>query len=317
MRTPLSSARAGYVRSICTWLAGPILAVGCASTGPLEQEMQRMREDFRRMNADLDAMRGKLERVETSVSLLSSRGRSSETVPVAAAKRPRNGSGSFGGGGVPRLPVVRIERSEEEPLGAADDGGAPVEIRLGPSEGPVERLEVDHDVLARPDPVLGNQPVPKVPARAEPKAEKKTPESSLVPEGSAGGSTAKHDYEVALATLREKALPGDARDLFNEFLDNYPGSSLIDNARYWIGECDIAEGKFEAAVEALSKVVSEHPNSPKVPYALLRIGESWIKLGDTEQATTFLRRVTAEHAGSDAAVEANKVLKNLNSGENS
>ncbi|MBI2377388.1 MAG: tetratricopeptide repeat protein [Deltaproteobacteria bacterium] len=297
-------------------LAAPIVFVACASTAPIEQEMARMRDDFRRMNSDLEATREKLARVEASVSLLASRSKAAEAAPVSVARKKKD-QGTFGGN-TRRLPVVRIEAPTDDALlGASDDGGAPIEIRMGPEDGAVDRLEVDHDVLSKPDPVLGSVPAPKPPA-VKPVVKDPHPKNEPAPTSEPASSlTPKKEYELALAELRERALPADARGLFQAFIASHPESSLVDNARYWLGECDIAEGKYEAAIESLSKVLSDHPNSPKVPYALLRIGESWIKLGDTEQATTFLRRVTAEHVGSDAAVEANKVLKNLNSGENS
>lgn len=280
------------------WGAGLVLALSsaCASMSATDEELARLRRDLHAVRAELAATKSDVQRLEGQVTLLSAgerRGPSSAvaTVPTAPVERPAAASATAPR---PTLPVVRLERPATAPHGrtrdpdggAVDDGSPPILIRVGPSDAG-EKLAVDREVLEKPDPVLSSKG-----ARATEKRE-------------------KSDYEAALATLREKAQPAEARTLFQAFQARYPRSGYADNVAYWLAECSAAEGQWARAIEELSKLVSERPGAAKVPDALLLTAEAWLKLGKSKEAEDVLRRLIKSHPNSAARAAADKRLAEL------
>jgi TolA-binding protein len=68
----------------------------------------------------------------------------------------------------------------------------------------------------------------------------------------------EHDYENALAASYE-------------FIRSNPGSALVPNAYFWIGESLYSLGRLEEAERVFAKVVREYPQSYKVEAASYRL----------------------------------------------
>ncbi len=102
-----------------------------------------------------------------------------------------------------------------------------------------------------------------------------------------------------------------ARNGFEEYLRQYPDTDLADNARYWIGECYYAEGKFEEAVQAFNKVVTRYPTGNKVPRAMLKAGYAQLELGKKDDAKKMFQKVLDAYPLSSEADQAKAKLKEL------
>lgn len=262
------------------------LASGCASTGGVETEVSRLRREVHSLKSELAETRLEIERLQTQVTGL-------RAVPVQATE---TSAVAPAGPAIPKLPVVRLRRPErrapasggEDPdLGAIDDGGPPVLIKVGPGAGGDEKLPVDHEVLKKPDPVLSSAAKSKKDIEGE--------------------------YKLALDTLREQQRPGEAKALFVAFRQRYPSSELIDNAAYWIAECSFLLEQHQGAIREFEELIEKHPMSSKVPDALLRVGQSWAKLGKPESARSSWERVRSGYPDSEAAQAADKALRALSS----
>ena len=82
--------------------------------------------------------------------------------------------------------------------------------------------------------------------------------------------------------LREKSKFDDARDLFREVRDSYPGSPLAAEAQYLEAECAYADGSYTGAGELFAKFAEDRPFSrhlPVVERRLYDIGEWLIEDG--------------------------------------
>jgi len=232
-------------------------------------------------------MRAELADTKSTVAALSDRitlltARNNAPASTVAAMSPNSPLAT--------LPVVRLEKKREKAgsadNGAIDDGSPPILIKVGPNDT-AEKLSVDHEVLAKPDPVLSAKGV-----RATEKRE-------------------KADYDVALATLREQVKPDEARKLFVAFTARYPKSDLADNVAYWMSECSFAEGQWARAIDEMSKLMTDRPQSSKVPDALLRTAEAWLKLGKAREAEEVLRRLIKNYPNSAARPAADQRLTEL------
>lgn len=265
-----------------------LLASGCAGSGQVERELSNLRQEMRALRAELAEESQARERLESRVTLLTADRRGPSGASSAAAAighHADRAAASETEPTLPELPVVKLpaEQRGHDGLGAVDDGGAPVMIRLGPGGGD-ERLPVDHAVLAKPDPVLGTSRVRESEASSPP-----------------SGKTMNEHYARALSKLRQENDPKGARRLLTDFIERYPKSDLGSNAAFWLGECSLVEKNYARAAQEFERLLTDHPQSAKIPDALLRLALSLKKLGKQREADEVARRLMNEHPDSEAA----------------
>ena len=98
---------------------------------------------------------------------------------------------------------------------------------------------------------------------------------------------------------------------FQEYLNNFPGTDLADNATYWIGECYYRQKRYRQAADQFQQVLAKYPRSDKAAGALLKRGYALIELGDRTQGVTQLRQVVRQYPTSDEANLARQRLREL------
>ena len=126
------------------------------------------------------------------------------------------------------------------------------------------------------------------------------------------GGTDEDNYQAAFELLKERNYELASLS-FIRFLAAYPGSSLIDNAQYWLSESYYASNQFDQALSQFTKVVNEYPRSRKIPDALLKIGYCNYELGNWDQARLVLNRIQTEYPQSTVAKLAEQRIKIMNS----
>ena len=104
---------------------------------------------------------------------------------------------------------------------------------------------------------------------------------------------AKNDYDKGNFEL---ALAG-----FQNYVAQFPDTSQVDKAQYWVGECYYSKKDFTKAIEAFNKVIKNYPKSEKVPGAKLKIGLSYVNEKNIAKAKEYLNKVIKEHPGSNEA----------------
>jgi tol-pal system protein YbgF len=109
----------------------------------------------------------------------------------------------------------------------------------------------------------------------------------------------------------QKGQYDDSIRAFSDFLQAYPDTPLVPNARYWMGEAYMNLKDQEKAIVSFQEVIDKYPNSEKVPRALLRQAEAFGALGDKKSSTTLLKRVIELYPKSDEARIAERLLRNL------
>jgi len=128
-----------------------------------------------------------------------------------------------------------------------------------------------------------------------------------IPEGSD-----RDNYQVALELLREERYDMAAK-AFQQFLVEFPGSELANNAQYWLAESYYASNKFEQALADFQVVIDKYPQSRKVPDALLKMGYCNYSLKRWVVARETLTRVQAEYPETTAARLAGQYLQRMDS----
>jgi tol-pal system protein YbgF len=98
---------------------------------------------------------------------------------------------------------------------------------------------------------------------------------------------------------------------FQDFLNQYPSSSLAPNAQYWLGEAHYVNRDFAAAESAFQAVLDKYPTSGKAPDAMLDLGNTQLAQGKTAKGRATLHRVASQYPGTDAANRAQTRLKQI------
>ena len=103
----------------------------------------------------------------------------------------------------------------------------------------------------------------------------------------------------------------DSIRAFSDFVQSYPDTPLVPNARYWTGEAYMNLKDPEKAIVSFQEVIDKYPKSEKAPRALLRQAEAFGDLGDKKSSTTLLKRVIELYPKTDEARIAERLLRNL------
>jgi tol-pal system protein YbgF len=117
-------------------------------------------------------------------------------------------------------------------------------------------------------------------------------------------------YKKAFDLLKDGKY-GESSAAFTQFINNYPQSSLIDNAHYWQGEAYYVGKDFTAALRSFKTVVEKYPDSRKLPDAWLKIGYCQYELKNWKESRDALNRVMKISADSQAAKLAEQRLAKL------
>ena len=131
---------------------------------------------------------------------------------------------------------------------------------------------------------------------------------------SGGGAAAPLSDRTAYARAFDTLKRGnysEAVGAFQGFMKDYPGSGLLDNAQYWIGEAYYVTRDFDHAAQAFRAVGERWPTSRKAPDAMLKLGYTQIELKHLTEARATLSQVAVRYPDTDAAHLAQERLQKL------
>lgn len=117
-------------------------------------------------------------------------------------------------------------------------------------------------------------------------------------------------YEAAQAQRRIGNYPA-AIASFQNFVKQFPNSSLAHRAQYWIGDSYYNQRDYKNAIANQQRLVASYPDSASVPDALLNMASSYIEMGDTANARNTMDSIVARYPTSDAAEKARRRLATL------
>jgi tol-pal system protein YbgF len=124
------------------------------------------------------------------------------------------------------------------------------------------------------------------------------------------GGDDKGSYQAAFNLLKDGQYD-KAIQAFQAFLSTYSGSSLADNAQYWLGEAYYVNKSYPEAQLSFQRVVEKYPDSRKVPDALLKIGFCRYETKQFEPAKSILSQVVRQYPDSASAKLAQQRLEKM------
>ena len=124
----------------------------------------------------------------------------------------------------------------------------------------------------------------------------------------APGGDDQVNYQAAFNLLKQERYD-QASQAFRQFLATFPGSSLADNAQYWLAESYYVTQKYKEALPEFETVTSRYPQSRKLPDAMLKIGYCNYELKHYEAARKALSAVVQDYKETAAARLAGQRLQ--------
>ncbi len=131
--------------------------------------------------------------------------------------------------------------------------------------------------------------------------------------GAAAGGGSPSSVEQAVYNQAFSALKAGSYSVaitsFRDFLSNYPGSPLAENAQYWLGEAYYVTRDYDGAAASFRTVLQQWPQSRKAPDALLKIGFTQFEQKKFAESRRTLEDVIQKYPDSDPAKLAADKLK--------
>ena len=151
----------------------------------------------------------------------------------------------------------------------------------------------------------GLPPGSGVPAVADPS--RALPPSTVAPPPLMDPVAEQRAYDQGLEHFRAGRF-GEAVTAFQIFIRNFPKSTLLPSAQYWIGNSQYAVRDFRGAIATQRQLLAQYPDSAKASDALLNIASAQGELGDLQAARATLQEVVAKYPASEAGVKARQRL---------
>jgi tol-pal system protein YbgF len=104
---------------------------------------------------------------------------------------------------------------------------------------------------------------------------------------------------------------GDARRIFEAFVNRYPTDARAAKAQFDIGEAYLGEKRYANAIGAYTKVVDNFPKSDVVPDAMFKNGEAFYALKYCSDAKVYFQELLKRYPKTNWKKDANEELKKL------
>lgn len=117
-------------------------------------------------------------------------------------------------------------------------------------------------------------------------------------------------YEQAWQAVKSSPAP-EALQCLEKFIKDYPKSSYLPNAYYWLGQLLFKQKEFSRALHYFAMVLQGFPKSAKCSDAMLKIGFITQTQGDTTKAKAIYQRVVQHYPNSSSAEQAKARLSKL------
>ena len=118
------------------------------------------------------------------------------------------------------------------------------------------------------------------------------------------------DFEAAQA-LASASKHREAFEAFDKYLQTYPSSPRVPEARYALGYAQFSLKNYKASMATQQKLLQQFPDHAKAPDAMYNIANSQIQLSDVEGARKTLQLLLSKYPKSDVAPTAQKRLSVL------
>ena len=118
-------------------------------------------------------------------------------------------------------------------------------------------------------------------------------------------------YDKAVNLILKDKLYDQAIPEFQMFLQNFPNSSYVPNAHYWLGQLLFNKQDWASAGVQFQSLITHYPDSSKRADATLKLGITEMERANAARAKQLWEQVIAEFPDSSSAKLAENRLKAL------
>ena len=134
-----------------------------------------------------------------------------------------------------------------------------------------------------------------------------SPPAVVVPQPVVDPVAEQRAYDQGLELFRGGRF-AEAIAAFQTFNRNFPRSTLVPSAQYWIGNSLYATRDYRGAIAAQRQLITQYPDSAKASDALLNIATAQSDLGEIQAARATLQEVVTKYPASEAGIKAKQRL---------
>jgi tol-pal system protein YbgF len=98
---------------------------------------------------------------------------------------------------------------------------------------------------------------------------------------------------------------------FSMYQEHFSDSPLVDNALYWIGECNFSQENYEEAIARFDDLILSYPGGDKIAAAYLKKGISLARLDRTDEALAVLKLMVSKFPLEEEAEIARRQIQEL------
>lgn len=102
-------------------------------------------------------------------------------------------------------------------------------------------------------------------------------------------------YDRAIALVLEDKRYDAAIPAFEQFIKQFPNSTYVPNAHYWLGQLQFAQQNYDAAKQHFQIVAKNFPESNKRADCLLKLGIIAAEQGRSAEAKQYFQQVIEEY----------------------
>lgn len=189
-----------------------------------------------------------------------------------------------------------------------------------------QKMETAEARLSRIERYFGLKPLPGVQEAPKPEKQEFSPPPSMPPGGGEAAAaaaappaappmkelSAEEAYDMAYHLFKSNENEA-ARRAFEQFIVRYPGSPLVANAIFWLGETHYRAGEYDKAVLQYQRVFKEYPKGSKGPDALLKMGYALEKMNEPGAAIAAMEKLLKAYPKAPQAGLATRKIEQLRS----
>ncbi|OPY76602.1 MAG: tol-pal system protein YbgF [Syntrophorhabdus sp. PtaU1.Bin050] len=116
-------------------------------------------------------------------------------------------------------------------------------------------------------------------------------------------------YKDAFDAFQKKSYE-ESIQKFSAFIEAHPGTPLIPNAIYWLGQSYMNVKNYEKAILSFQELADKYPKNARVPRGLLAQAEAFNAVNDKKSSITILKKVIELFPKSEEAAIAERRLRN-------
>lgn len=273
---------------------------GGSEVGATEERFQNMESEIRRLTGQVEEQSFQIQQLREEI----------ERLRGEMDVRLRDVAGGVSGGGAGSMPPSG-GTTGYSPQGGMSGGSTSVGGTTPPYAGYDTEADMQQQPPSAPSGMVDNEPVDaSTPVQDDPTDfvySSTQGQLGTINQSQSGGGSAPSTnsdsaaYDYAFSYVKARNFDQAERE-FESFMQKYPDSSMIPNAKYWYAETFYVRGNYDKSARLFAEGYKKDPKGSKAASNLLKLGMSLAGLGKKDDACIAFKQLQKDYAGSSVPV---------------